>query len=253
MGPGTGGGCRGRPASPWQVPHHLSSGLPHRAAQLGERKCSPNTDKIKLRWKHPARDSFPRRKTRHAQGWAQSRHWWMPAEGTAKPQRQSLLCVAAGWLCPHYRRSGFFLKTRKWFHGYQSLLSFYQGTNGEFSEPRKFCKGSPSPTKPTAYQLLDQLSSEPGSPIHSSRVAGGRGGGGVRGGPVRDANLQDPPRPNESETLKAGGAQKSVLTSSAVDSDASYFENHGSRGTPRPRPNKTPPVQSRLLPPNLPK
>lgn len=71
------------PHGKYQAPTLGSSG------EAGGRKCSPNIDQVKFCWKHPAREPFPRLKTRHAQGWAQSRRC-----GCLLNEQQS--CVAAG-------------------------------------------------------------------------------------------------------------------------------------------------------------
>ena len=109
------------------------------------------------------------------------------------PRSQLLLCTAASWLCPPYRRLWLLPKNKKLFHGY--LWVFFHSIkdiNVMFSDPRKFCIESIiSHQSPHPSLCLDQCSSKCCSPVNSSSSIWE---------PVKNANFQDPPQTNESNS-----------------------------------------------------
>lgn len=86
------------------------------------KECAPSTDQVTLCWKQLARASFLRPKSHRTQGWAPGGTGGCLPDESANPQSQPLLCAAASWLCPHHRRSGSFVKTRKWCHGHRRVF-----------------------------------------------------------------------------------------------------------------------------------
>lgn len=97
-------------------------------------------------------------KTRDTQGWAQSRHWWMPAKRICKPTKPVAALCGRKRALPTLQEAWLLSKNKETVPRIPgSLLSSHQPMKGKFSETRKLYKERRPPQKPTACRSRSLL------------------------------------------------------------------------------------------------